>query len=50
MNKKMGSHTLTLVGIIFLTQSVSLQQLPKTAPRDTKEVRYTITERTSTTL
>lgn len=39
MNGKMASLALTLVGIISLTQSVSLQQLPKTAPRDTKEIK-----------
>ncbi|HEX6124228.1 MAG TPA: VOC family protein, partial [Pyrinomonadaceae bacterium] len=39
MNRKMASLALTLVGIISLTQSASLQQLPKTAPRDTKEVK-----------
>ena len=39
MNGKMASLALTLVGIISLTQNASLQQLPKTAPRDMKEVK-----------
>ena len=39
MNGKMASLALTLVGIISLTQSASLQQLPKTARRDTKEIK-----------
>jgi predicted enzyme related to lactoylglutathione lyase len=39
MNGKMASLALTFVGIISLTQSASLQQLPKTAPRDTKEIK-----------
>jgi predicted enzyme related to lactoylglutathione lyase len=39
MNRKMATLALTLVGIISLTQSASLQQLPKTAPSDTKEIK-----------
>jgi predicted enzyme related to lactoylglutathione lyase len=39
MNGKMARLAFTLVGIISLTQSASLQQLPKTAPRDTKEIK-----------
>ena len=39
MNGKIARLALALVGIISLTQSASLQQLPKTAPRDTRDTK-----------